>query len=118
MKKYGVTIYLCILLIFSFVNANILSVHKTDSYSSTIAKSNDCFNTNFSYPNSEIECFNIYSHPVSNSHQAFQKIFDYLTVNKSLASSSSLFSSAGTYSRIELFDNNYLSHNYPSHNFW
>ena len=118
MKKYRVTIFLSLLLVFSFVNANKLSIQKIDSYSSITAKSTTCFNTNCSYPNSEIECVNIYSQPVSNSHQGFQKTFDCVTINTKDLAGSSPFSSSGAYTRIELFGNNNLSHNYPSHNFW
>jgi hypothetical protein len=118
MKKYPVTIFLSLLFTIAFVQANIFSVQKTEHSSSGIVKSNTCFNNNFSYPDSEIEHCNTFGSPVLNVYRVFPNSICYLINASGSPAISSLCTSVIAAPGIETFDNNYLSHNYPSHNFW
>ncbi len=118
MKKYCVILFLPVLFILAFVNANLFFIQKTGDSSLSTASTNTFFNTNFNYPESEIENTATFGHTVLHANQGLQKIPGYLPGNARAAVISPVFSSLKVAPAVELFDNNYLSHNYPSHNFW
>ncbi len=118
MKKYSAAIFLPLLVILAFLTAGVVPVEKTGTISLNIVASNNSFQTDLNYPNSEIERSNIHGTGFLHGHQGFQKIPGYLAVNTKARIISAAFSSSTVFPVVELFDNNYLSHNYPSHNFW
>jgi|GEM_PF-5973959 len=117
MKRYGVAILLPILFILVFVNASFVSIETVKPTSSIDKRSEACFNAHFHIPDSELERSNRQTH-TGFAYQGIQKIPGYLTENLAHLLISSLVYPSTTFSKVELFDNNYLSYNYPSHNFW
>ena len=113
MKQFNIIILLLFLFFFEFVHANFQPV---DTIASVSIRSNTCFTGDRTYAGSEIECCSVHSY-TGFGNKAPQKIFSYLRDAKSQVIAA-LSSFTVIFSAIELFGNNSLSYNYPSHNFW
>ena len=118
MKKHSSVILLFSLLLFAFANTGILSVQKTALSSSITTASNDCFNPNVNRPGIEIEPYNISGHIGSRVQQLFKKVHFFSPGHSNSPVTSSIFISSAAFPGLTALENNYLSHNYPSHNFW
>ena len=118
MEKHRATIFLIGLLIVAFTNAGKLSFQKAGASSSIDSTYNDCFNSNVNEPGIDIERCNISGHIGTRAHQMFKKITGFLSGNNYRLLTSTSLSSSASFVAITSFDNNNLSHNYPSHNFW
>jgi len=116
MKQYNIIILLSFLFFPAFVHADFLRVQPAGTTVSVSVKSSTCFTTGLNYPGSEIERCTIHSY-TGLVNKVPQKIPGYLSDTKGPAIAA-LSSPPVVFSAIELFNNNYLSHNYPSHNFW
>jgi len=117
MRKYSVAIFFPVLFLLAYLTPGLIPVGKTATLSSAIA-ANNSFGTDLNYPHSEIENCNVQGSTALQGSQGLQKIPGYLAYNAKARVISSLLFTPVTFPFIELFDNNYLSHNYPSHNFW
>ena len=113
MKQYNIIILLPFLFFFAFVHVNF---QPADTIASVSIQSNTCFSSDCNYAGLEIERCTMHSY-TGFGNKAPQKIFSYLSDAKSPAIAA-LFSFTVIFSAIELFDNNSLLYNYPSHNFW
>lgn len=118
MRKYSVVIFFPVLFLLAYLTAGFVPVGKTATLSSAIATTNNSFDTDLNYPHSEIENCNVQGSTALQGNQGLQKIPGHLADNTKAQVISSLLFTPVTFPCIELFDNNYLSHNYPSHNFW
>jgi len=120
MKKYSSVIFLSLLVILAFTYARPLSVQACEAASSVNFTANTGFSAHIHYPETEIEHITIQSSAVSNGHYVVQKTscFYPAVVNNRFPVTVSVLYSSTIFEEKELFGNTYLSHNYPSHNFW
>jgi len=115
-KQFNIIILLPFLFFFAFLHANYFCVQPVDTIASVSRRSNTCFTGVCNYAGSEIECRTMHSY-TGFKNKARQKIFSYL-INAKDPAIIALSSFTVIFSAIELFDNNSLSYNYPSHKFW
>ena len=101
----------------AFLNARFPSIQTINTITSTGVELSSCLNADFDHPGSAIEYCNIYNN-TSLIYQGIQKISGYLTGNIKNQLIAFLPCCLIAFSNIALSDNNYLLHNYPSHNFW
>ena len=116
-KKHNLRILLPVVLATAVLNTSFHSVVKTDFFGTIPEKENTYSSSAFGYPQSEIEIFSSRTPGASQGNHGFKKVLGYLNfeAGKLLKSIFYLpfFGSPGLVSIKQ-----YLSHIYPSHNFW
>ena len=116
MKKYAAIIFLPFLFLLAFVNAGFSSVQKNSATTSQVTRTSDFSNDDVNYPNAEIEHAN-----VSNTIQIHHGLQRTPACFNNDITGNTFFAFVPLpviFSGIELYDNQNLSYNYPSHNFW
>ncbi|HMK03171.1 MAG TPA: hypothetical protein VK489_03230 [Ferruginibacter sp.] len=117
MRKYSVVIVFPVLFILALLNPGFIHSEKTARLSS-ISASNNSFGTDLNYPHSEIEHCNLQGSIPLQGSPVSQRIPGYPVENAKGLPISSLSFGNISIPPTGLFDNNYLLHNYSSHNFW
>jgi hypothetical protein len=118
MKKLRLILCFPLLALLAFVYTDRIPAGSTGSISSVITKGGLVLHPDHNYPVPEIEHGNIHGHNILHSYPGSQKIPGHIAGNTRDIVICSLLSSSTAFPAVELFDNNYLSYNYPSHNFW
>jgi hypothetical protein len=116
MKKYFVPISFLLIFLFAFANAEFFSIQKKEVNDAVCKMTNAYSDKDFNPLNSEIEHCGFFSYTVLPAHHGSQKITTHLSFNTKRITIS--FTPPTGPSPVQLFGNNYLSYNYPSHNFW
>ena len=116
MRKPLAILLLPVLFLLAFLHANTSSVQKAViAFNIT---SNSSLSSNSNLPGAEIERCNVSIETFSHNWQVPQRVPAQLTSNSKSREIDAALSSLPVYASVELYNNNHLSYNYPSHNFW
>lgn len=119
MKKAFLLIFLSFLFTGLFVNAGTSSIpSKANPVFKSCKKTNSPVFNDFGFDAAEIESVVAYSFTSLKNNQGYQRLGDFHAADFKLASESIHGCNENDCTLVELFGNNYLSHNYPSHNLW
>ena len=94
------------------------SISKSAAEVNNISPVSTCLTSNFNSPDSEIEHYSNNGNHVLPSSQGIQKVTGHLNFYDKAIAGTIVVVFPGNFEQGDLFDNNYLHHNYPSHNFW
>jgi hypothetical protein len=108
---------LCFLFTLAFLNAVGFPIQESDT-SSIITQVDTYSGNSLTYTSSEIELWGVPGVAGSQSYPGCQKLSGYLNTDSKGTGSPIHFSSLIIPTPAHLFIEGYLSHIYPSHNFW
>jgi hypothetical protein len=116
MKKYSTTIFLSLL----FILACIYAYYPAAPVDTAGSSEKQAISSSISFPGSGIEYSNIQYSTAFNGHYHVQKapVCSRAGGNSRIPVIADVLNASTVFEAKELFDNTYLSHNYPSHNFW
>jgi hypothetical protein len=116
-KKYNLPILVAISLLLVLIIADFFSVVKADTFTSIPDKENIYSDSTFGYPHTGTEICSFHTSAVSQANNGFKKLFGYVSYDIKRAYNC-IFNSSSDCSSRYIFLKQYLSHIYPSHNFW
>jgi hypothetical protein len=100
----------------AFAGAGFTSIEKT--VHSTSEKTSSCSISSFNPPHTELEIHSLQAgHPVQGSHH-FQKLAGHFTSGGKKGGHYQSYKLSSTQEPTSIWTKEYLSHIYPSHNFW
>ena len=119
MKKfYGIAFILIVCFSLALLNASNSIIERTNISFSSVNPSESFSSLSFNHPNSDIEISSIHNITASQGSHGFQKILGYVAFDTRNLHKYTEFASSDNSLPGYLYLKEYLSHIYPSHNFW
>jgi len=117
-KLFSISFFLIFCFTLTFLNGSKPAIAGTNVLFSSFHPSHSFSDLSFNHPNSEIEIGSIHNSTASHGTHGFQKIFGYVASDPGNLNKYIAFSFSDNRLPGYLFHKKYLSHIYPSHNFW
>ncbi len=118
MKKYWFPILLICSILLVFISAGNAPAKETNNAASQLGKANHHSDFNFTYPHTELKIQSRQSLTATNRNHRFQSFSGYITPEAYLRGDYSDCSLQNKDYEAGIYFKKYLSHIYPSHNFW